>query len=125
MLTTSALVDRGVPTIWAKATNERHGRVLERTGAHHVVYPEARMGERVAHMVTGRMIDYIEFDDDFAIAKTRAPVAMASMTLGESAIRSNHGVDDRGHQTTARGFHLCPARYDVRRRRSSDRLGPG
>lgn len=76
----------------AIATNERHGHILERTGAHHVVYPEARMGERVAHMVTGRMIDCIEFDDDFAIAKTRAPVAMANMTLGESAIRSNHGA---------------------------------
>ncbi|VXC55465.1 potassium channel family protein [Sphingomonas sp. AX6] len=92
VLTTLALVDLGVPTIWAKATNERHGRILERTGAHHVVYPEARMGERVAHMVTGRMIDYIEFDDDFAIAKTRAPASMADMTLGDSAIRTNHGV---------------------------------
>ncbi|HTG39758.1 TrkA family potassium uptake protein [Sphingomonas sp.] len=92
VLTTLALVDLGVPTIWAKATNERHGRILERTGAHHVVYPEARMGERVAHMVTGQMIDYIKFDDDFAIAKTRAPAAMAKLTLAESAIRTRHGV---------------------------------
>lgn len=92
VLTTLALADLGVKNIWAKAINERHGRILEHTGAHHVVYPEARMGERVAHMVTGRMIDYIEFDDDFAIAKTRAPEAMANMTLGESAVRTKHGV---------------------------------
>ena len=50
-----------------------HGRILERTGAHHVVFPESAMGERVAHMVTGAMIDYIEFDDGFSIARTRAP----------------------------------------------------
>ena len=31
------------------------------------------MGERVAHLVTGKMIDFIEFDDGFAIVKTRAP----------------------------------------------------
>ena len=30
------------------------------------------MGERVPHLVTGRMIDFIEFDDDFAIVKTKA-----------------------------------------------------
>lgn len=92
VLTTLALSDLGVKNIWAKAINERHGRILEHTGAHHVVYPEARMGERVAHMVTGRMIDYIEFDDDFAIAKTRAPAAMANMTLAETAVRSKYGV---------------------------------
>lgn len=92
VLTVLALVDLGVPSIWAKATNERHGRILERTGAHHVVYPEARMGERVAHMVTGQMIDYIEFDDDFAIAKTRAPASLVNQSLLESAVRTRHGV---------------------------------
>jgi trk system potassium uptake protein TrkA len=92
VLTVLALVDLGIKTIWAKATNERHGRILERTGAHHVVYPEARMGERVAHMVTGKMIDYIEFDDNFAIVKTRAPRELAGRTLAETSLRTKYGV---------------------------------
>lgn len=92
VLTVLALLDLEVKTIWAKATNERHGRILERTGAHHVVYPEARMGERVAHMVTGKMIDYIEFDDNFAIVKTRAPSELAGRTLAEWELRSKYGV---------------------------------
>jgi trk system potassium uptake protein len=92
VLTVLALVDLEVQTIWAKATNERHGRILERTGAHHVVYPEARMGERVAHMVTGKMIDYIEFDDNFAIVKTRAPAELAGQTLAEWEVRTKYGV---------------------------------
>ena len=50
-------------------------------GAHHVVCPEDDMGERVAHLVTGRMLDYIEFDDGFAIAKVRAPDDMVGRTL--------------------------------------------
>lgn len=29
----------GVKDIWAKASNSAHGRILERIGAHHVVYP--------------------------------------------------------------------------------------
>lgn len=92
VLTVLALSELGVPDIWAKAVNARHGRILERTGAHHVVYPEAAMGERVAHLVTGKMIDFIEFDDGFAIAKTKAPREAVGKTLAEAAIRSKYGV---------------------------------
>ena len=92
VLTVLALVELGLPSIWAKAINERHGRILERTGAHHIVYPEAQMGERVAHMVTGQMMDYIEFDDNFAIVKTRAPAEFAGQTLAESNLRQRFGV---------------------------------
>lgn len=92
VLTVLALEDLGIPDIWAKATTAKHGRILERTGAHHVIYPEAAMGERVAHVVTGRMIDFIEFDDGFAIAKTNAPRESFDKTLSESALRSKYGV---------------------------------
>ena len=53
VLTATALVDLGVNNIWAKAITESHGRILQRVGAHHVVFPEAEMGARVAHLVTG------------------------------------------------------------------------
>ena len=92
VLTVLALSEQGIPDIWAKALGPKHGRILERTGAHHVVYPEAAMGGRVAHLVTGKMIDFIEFDDGFAIVKTRAPREAAGRTLAESALRSKYGV---------------------------------
>lgn len=92
LLTVLALSEVGVKDIWAKALSVRHGRLLQRTGAHHVVYPEAAMGERVAHLVTGKMIDFIEFDDGFAIVKTRAPQEAIGHTLAESALRSKYGV---------------------------------
>lgn len=92
VLTVLALSELGVPDIWAKAVTANHGKILERTGAHHVVYPEVAMGERVAHLVTGKMIDFIEFDDDFAIVKTRPPREAVGKTLGESQLRSRYGV---------------------------------
>lgn len=92
VLTVLALEEVGVRDIWAKAISTKHGRILERTGAHHVVYPEAAMGERVAHLVTGKMIDFIEFDDGFAIVKTVAPREAWTKTLSESALRSRYGV---------------------------------
>lgn len=89
---TLALAELGVPDIWAKAVTTNHGRILERTGAHHVVYPEAAMGERVAHLVTGKMIDFIEFDDGFAIVKTRAPRELVGKSLAETGVRAKYGV---------------------------------
>jgi trk system potassium uptake protein TrkA len=82
----------GIRDIWAKANNHQHGRIAERIGAHHVVYPEFAMGERVAHLVTGKMIDFIEFDDGFAIAKTRTPREVQGKALKDSAVRTKHGV---------------------------------
>ena len=92
VLTVLALSELGVPDIWAKAVTSRHGRILERTGAHHVVYPEVTMGQRVAHLVTSKIIDFIEFDDGFAIAKTRAPADVLDKTLAESELRRVYNV---------------------------------
>lgn len=92
VLTTLALSELGVEDIWAKAVTLNHGRILERTGAHHVIYPEVVMGERVAHLVTSRMLDFIEFDDGYAIVKMRAPSSTWGRTLEQIGLRSRHGV---------------------------------
>lgn len=92
ILTTSNLVDAGVAAIWARAATRQHGQILERIGAHHVVLPEHDMGERVAHLVTGRMLDFIAFDSDYALIKTLAPKVVGGIPLGESRVRSTYGV---------------------------------
>jgi trk system potassium uptake protein TrkA len=96
VLTVLALSELQVPDIWAKAVNANHGRILQRTGAHHVVFPEAAMGERVAHLVVGKMIDFIEFDDDFAIAKVRPPWSMVGQTLAAATLPAKYGVTVMG-----------------------------
>ncbi len=92
VLTVLALSELGIVDIWAKAISTKHGKILRSVGAHHVIYPEAAMGERVAHLITSRMLDFIEFDDDFAIAKTRAPREAVGRSLAEIALRSTFGV---------------------------------
>jgi len=92
ILTTSVLVDLGIPTIWAKAISVPHGRILERVGATRVVLPEHEMGERVAHIVSGRALNYIEFEDGFALMETKSPREYVGQSLGEAGIRTKHGV---------------------------------
>ena len=104
VVTVLALSELGVPDIWAKAISPNHGRILERTGAHHVVFPEADMGERVANLVTGKLMDFIEFDDGFAIVRTRPPADAAGRTLAASALRSRFGVTVVAVKRSGRDF---------------------
>ncbi len=92
ILTTAAVGDFGVPNIWAKAVTKSHGRILERVGAHHVVFPEDDMGHRVAHLVGGRIIDWFQVDEDFAMGETVVPTELVGRSLGEAGIRGRYGV---------------------------------
>jgi trk system potassium uptake protein TrkA len=104
VLTVLTLNEIGVPEIWAKATSTKHGKILSRVGARHVIYPESEMGERVAHLITGRMLDYIEFDDGFAIAKVRAPKDAVGRSLSDIGLRSKWGVTVVGTKLPGEDF---------------------
>jgi trk system potassium uptake protein TrkA len=116
VLTVLTLVEMGVGEVWAKAITRKHGQILHRVGAHHVVYPESAMGERVAHMVTGKMIDYMEFDDGFAIARTKAPREATGKTLAECALRSKYGVTVVGVKRPGEDFTYARPETGIERR---------
>ncbi|WDZ85451.1 potassium channel family protein [Micromonospora cathayae] len=92
VLTVLALGEVGGPEIWARATSGKHARILSAVGARHVVFPEAETGERVAHLIVSKMLDFIEFDDNFAIAKVRVPPTLVGRGLGDITPAECHGV---------------------------------
>ena len=104
VLITANLVDLKVPQIWAKAISQSHGKILQRIGANHVIYPEAEAGERVAHLVSGRMLDFIEFDGDFAIVKMYPPKPIRGIPLSESQVRRKYGVTVVGVKAPGKDF---------------------
>ncbi|WP_220489310.1 MULTISPECIES: TrkA family potassium uptake protein [unclassified Tessaracoccus] len=104
IMTVLALSEMGVQEIWARAATREHGAILERIGAHHVVYSEASTGRRVAHAVSGYMIDYFEFEDGFAIARTRAPKMTWDKTLRETLVRTNNKVTVVGAKRPGQDF---------------------
>ena len=104
VLITANLVDLEVPQIWAKAVSKSHGKILTRIGATHVIYPEAEAGERVAHLVSGRMLDYIEFDDEFSIVKMYPPKSVRGQTLGQCAVLPKFGVTIVGVKSPGGAF---------------------
>jgi trk system potassium uptake protein TrkA len=92
ILTTALLTELQVPDIWAKAMSEQHATILERIGAHHVVFPEHDMGERVAHLVSGRLLDWVELDSQWVFVKTKPPREIVGVPLGETGLRKRHRV---------------------------------
>ena len=93
ILTTAALIDVGVTTIWAKAITPEHARILTRVGANHVVQPEYEMGKRVAHQVTGEVIDYVTIDDGFVLAEIQAPEAFNGQLIKDLHVRDQYNVN--------------------------------
>ena len=90
------LVDLETPQIWAKAISRAHGRILRRIGAHHVVYPEFDAGQRAAHLVSGRMLDYIEMEK-------------GGFTIGEAKVRSRYGITVFGLMSPGEPFEYASA----------------
>lgn len=104
VLITANLSDLKVPHIWAKAMSSTHGRILKRIGANHVIYPEAEAGERAAHLLNGRLLDFIAFDDQFVLAKMYPPKPIRGQTLRESEIRSRYQVSVMGVKSPGSEF---------------------
>jgi len=104
VLTVVALSEVGVQEIWAKAITFKHGKILERVGAHHVVYPERAMGLRVAHQIVGTMEDFMELEGGYGLARILAPTITWGIPLGKSDLRSRHRVTVVGIKKPGSGF---------------------
>ena len=109
ILTTAALADLGVPNIIAKAVTEAHGRILDRVGAHTVVYPEHESGRRIAHLVGGSIIDWFQLDENFAMVETVAPSEMLGKTLAELEVRARYDVTVVAVKPNEEGFTYATA----------------
>jgi trk system potassium uptake protein TrkA len=109
VLITANLVDLGIPEIWAKAISRSHGQILERIGATHVIYPEAEAGERVAHLLNGQMLDFVEVDEDFAIVRMFPPRILLGKTLAQAGIRNEYKITTVGVKKPDESFTYATA----------------
>ncbi len=92
ILATYALVDLGVPMIWAKAITTQHGSILQRVGAHNVIFPERDMGVRVAHTMSGRTVDYVELDTEFVLIEATVPTEFVNKRIADTGVRQKYDI---------------------------------
>ncbi len=115
VLTVLALKKAGVREIWAKAITAKHGEILERIGAKHVIFPDQVMGERVAHLMSGTMSDYLQFDDGFAIARAPSPNFLWDKALRDAGTRTQFHITIIGIKRVGEDFLYAVPETVVRR----------
>ncbi len=94
VFTTLLLKNLGLPMIVAKAQNDLHGKMLEKIGADHVVYPEYDMGQRVAHnLITNSVLDYIELSPEIGVVELKAPKSLVGLDLIGADLRNKFEVN--------------------------------
>lgn len=93
-ITTMLLKEMGVAHVVAKASDEFHGRMLEKLGADKIVFPERDMGKRIAHnLVSGNLLEYIELSPDFSMAEIAAEPDWVGKKLMELHLRDRMGIN--------------------------------
>lgn len=92
VLVSSLVLSLGIKDVWAKSVSTAHSRILRQIGVHHVVQPENEMGKRVAHLLHGRLQDWIEIGDGLTLVKTTPPAAVTGQPIRDVHIRSRYGV---------------------------------
>jgi trk system potassium uptake protein TrkA len=91
IITTLNLKESGVKYVVAKASSEIHGKLLNRVGADHVVFPEHEMGCELARSLTSPgILDRFEIDPDHSIAEVIVPQAFDQKTIIDLDLRNRY-----------------------------------
>lgn len=94
IITTLNVKEAGVPHVVAKASSEIHGKLLQRVGADHVVYPEHEAGCTLARSLTKpSILDRFDLDPNHSIVEVFVPEEFHSKTIAELGLRSRYGLN--------------------------------
>ncbi len=93
MLVTANCKELGVETVISKATSEIHGKILDKLGADHIVYPDRDSARRLARNITEHnAYDLLEISKGLSLAEIDVPEACVGKTLAEADLRKKNGV---------------------------------
>lgn len=94
VLATLILKEFGVPTIVAKATNDLHGKTLEKIGADVIIYPQRDIARRLAYrLFSERLLDYTELSDNTAIINMEVVPQFIGKNLIELNLRKEFNLN--------------------------------
>ncbi len=94
IMVTMLCKELGVKYVLAKAQSDLHAKVLYKTGADKVIFPERDMGFRVAHNLSAsNVLDYMEIAGDLRIVEIMATQGWTGKSLIELDFRVRYGVN--------------------------------
>ncbi|CAM3065366.1 potassium channel family protein [Vibrio rarus] len=93
ILTTLVLKEAHCKTVWVKANDKFHARILSKVGADRVIMPEKEMGIRIANqMIDRRVKDFHPLGSGLALTEVVISSAMQGQSLSQMALCREKGV---------------------------------
>lgn len=87
ILTTMNLKMQGIETIWVKASNKTHHRILSKVGADRVILPEQEMGRHIAQMLNNPVVqDYVSLGNGFSVVNIVVPERLKGQEIAALGI---------------------------------------
>ena len=93
ILTTMNLKMLGIRTIWVKASNKTHHRILSKLGADRVILPEQEMGKHIAQMLNNPMLqDYVSLGNGFSVVNIVIPARLMGRDIASLGIGKDYDL---------------------------------
>lgn len=93
-LTAILLKELGAPLVIARASDERHAKVLEKVGVDRIVLPESDIGRRLGRQLSYDGVQlYMEFSDDTTLVEIEVPQRWIGKTLIELNVRKRLNIN--------------------------------
>ncbi len=97
ILTTLVMKESGVKSVWVKANDKFHAKILQKIGADHVIMPERDMGVRVARkMLDKRVLEFQELGSNLAMTEVVIGSRLMGHTLGQLSLCQTEDIQVLG-----------------------------
>lgn len=102
ILSTMALHDLGVDTVYVKVISDNHARIMRQLGAAETVFPEQDSGFNLANRISERgVVNYVRMGRNLSVQELVVPEDWRGHTLRELGVRAEYDVSVVGiHDTT-------------------------
>ncbi len=92
--------EMGIPFVMARASNEIHGRILEKLGVSKIVFPEKEMGERIGrYLAANDFMDWIALSPDYSLVELKVQPEWVGRSLAQLCLRQTYGFNVVGLRT--------------------------
>jgi trk system potassium uptake protein TrkA len=110
ILSTMALTDLGIDTVYAKVISHTHARVMTRLGVTDTVFPERESGFNLASRISEKgVLDYVRMGRNLSVQELVVPAGWRGHTLRELGVRAQYNVSVVGvHDTMTDRMHVPP-----------------
>lgn len=94
LMITLTLKELGIPTIIAKARDEKHAKLLEMIGVNKIVQPEIDSAIRLVNTLTAKYVkEKMELSKDYCMVEIEAPKIWIGKSFSELALRQKHSIN--------------------------------